>query len=58
MSNTETITLTLDVKVFKIYASSKYGKELIDEAQTLSEAQYLVNEYRIAYGNEFLIYIK
>jgi hypothetical protein len=45
-------------KVFKIYASSKYGKELIDEAQTLSEAKYLVNEYRLAYGSEFLIYFK
>jgi hypothetical protein len=45
-------------KVFKIYASSKYSKELIDEAQTLSEAKYLVNEYRIAYGSEFLIYFK
>ena len=45
-------------KVFKIYVSSKYGKELIDEAETLSEAKYLVNEYRLAYGSEFLIYIK
>lgn len=43
---------------YKIYASSKYGKELIDEAKTLQEAQYLVNEYRLAYGSEFTIYIK
>lgn len=45
-------------KVFKIYALSKYGKELIDEAQTLQEAQYLANEYSLAYGNEFTIIIK
>lgn len=43
---------------YKIYASSKYGNELIDEAKTLQEAQYLVNEYRLAYGPEFTIYIK
>jgi hypothetical protein len=43
---------------YKIYASSKYGKELIDEAKTLQEAQYLANEYRLAYGSEFTIYIK
>jgi hypothetical protein len=43
---------------YKIYASSKYGKELIDEAKTLEEAQYLANEYRLAYGSGFTIYIK
>lgn len=43
---------------YKIYASSKYGKELIDEANTLQEAKYLANEYRLAYGSEFTIYIK
>jgi hypothetical protein len=43
---------------YKIYASSKYGKELIDEAKTLQEAHYLANEYRLAYGSEFTIYIK
>ena len=43
-------------KVFKIVASSKYGIEVIDTANTLKEANYLVNEYRTAYGIEFTIY--
>lgn len=43
---------------YKIYASSRYGRELIDQAKTLQEAQYLANEYRLAYGPEFTIYIK
>lgn len=45
-------------KTYKIIASSKYGNEEIDEAQTLQEAKYLVNEYRLAFGLEFTIYIK
>jgi hypothetical protein len=45
-------------KRYKIMASSRYGKEEIDEAQTLQEAKFLVNEYRLAYGPEFTIYIK
>jgi hypothetical protein len=45
-------------KTYKIMASSRYGKEEIDTAQTLQEAKYLVNEYRLAYGPEFTIYIK
>ena len=45
-------------KTYKIMASSKYGNEEIDEAQTLQEAKYLVNEYRLAFGPEFTIYIK
>ncbi len=45
-------------RTYKIMAASKYGKEEIDEAQTLQEAKYLVNEYRLAYGPEFTIYIK
>jgi hypothetical protein len=43
---------------YKIYSSSKYGKEIIDYARTLSEAQFLVNMYRLAFGKEFTIYIK
>ena len=46
------------MKTYKIYAFSKYGKELIDTAKTLKEANYLANEYRLAYGSEFLIIIK
>ena len=45
-------------KLFKIYALSRYGKDLIDEVETLKEAKYLANEYRLAYGSEFTIIIK
>ena len=45
-------------KIYKIIASSRYGKEEIDTAETLQQAKYLVNEYRLAYGSEFTIYIK
>lgn len=45
-------------KIYKIMASSRYGKEEIDTAETLQEAKYLLNEYRLAYGPEFTIYIK
>jgi len=44
--------------MFKIIATSKYGTEQVDEAQTLTEARYLANEYRMAYGPEFTITIK
>jgi hypothetical protein len=56
----KTITFKLNTmkKTYKIIASSKYGKEEIDTAETLQEAKYLVNEYRLAYGPEFTIYIK
>jgi hypothetical protein len=43
--------------MYKIISVSKYGKEQIDEAKTLSEANYLANEYRMAYGPEFTIII-
>lgn len=45
-------------KTYKIIASSRYGKEEIDTAETLQEAKHLLNEYRLAYGPEFTIYIK
>ena len=41
-------------KIYKIMASSRYGKEEIDTAETLQEAKYLLNEYRLAYGPEFI----
>ena len=44
--------------MYKIIAQSRYGIETVDEAKTLSEAKYLANEYRIAYGPEFSIAIK
>jgi hypothetical protein len=42
----------------KIFASSRYGREEIDQASTHAEASFLVEQYRIAYGSEFLIYSK
>jgi len=44
--------------MYKIIASSRYGIETIDTADTRQEAEYLVAEYRMAYGSEFSIYIK
>jgi hypothetical protein len=44
--------------MYKIIAISKYGKEEVDEAKTISEANYLANEYQLAYGSEFTIIIK
>jgi len=44
--------------MYKIIAISKYGTEEIDQAKTISEANYLANEYRMAYGPEFTITIK
>ena len=44
--------------MYKIYARSQYGTELIDEVETRREAEYLMVEYRMAYGSGFYIYIK
>jgi hypothetical protein len=44
--------------MYKIIAQSRYGIKTVDEAKTLSEARYLANEYRMAYGPEFSISIK
>ena len=44
--------------MFKIVASSKYGIEDIDEADTLQEAHYLRTEYALAFGKEFSISVK
>ena len=44
--------------MYRIIAKSRYGTETIDECKTRSEAIYLANEYRMAYGSEFSIYIK
>lgn len=44
--------------MYKIIAISKYGTEEVDEAETIGEAKYLANEYRMAYGPEFTITIK
>jgi hypothetical protein len=42
--------------MYKIIASSRYGVEQVDTAKTLKEANFLVAEYRMAYGSEFSVY--
>ncbi len=43
--------------MYKIIAKSKYGTEEIDSTNNRKDAEYLVREYRMAYGSEFQIYI-
>ena len=43
---------------YKIIAVSRYGREVVDEASTLKEAQTLQREYQMAFGSEFTITIK
>lgn len=44
--------------MYKIIATSRYGRETVDETNNLAEAQRLATEYRMAYGPEFSITIK
>ena len=44
--------------MYKIIAISKYGKEVVDTADSKSEAEYLLREYQMAYGPSFTLYIK
>ena len=41
---------------YYILANSKYGKEVVDEAKDLVEAEYLVAEYQLAYGSEYIVW--
>jgi len=43
---------------YKIIAVSRYGREVVDTAQTLKEARELEREYQMAFGSEFTIIIK
>ena len=43
---------------YKIIAVSRYGREVVDTAQTLKEARELEREYRSAFGSEFTIFIQ
>jgi hypothetical protein len=43
---------------YKIFSFSPYGREEIDQASDKTEASFLVEQYRIAYGSEFFIYSK
>jgi len=44
--------------MYKIIAKSKYGTEVVDTADSKSEAMTLAREYQIAFGPEFFIYVK
>lgn len=43
---------------YNIIGISKYGREIIDTAKDKKEAEYLIKEYRMAYGKEWSIYSK
>jgi hypothetical protein len=44
--------------MYKIISISKYGIEEIDSAETMTEALYLLKEYRLAFDSDFQIKIK
>jgi hypothetical protein len=44
--------------MYKIIGIYRGKKEVIDTAKDLTEANYLVNEYRMAYGPTWTIYYK
>ena len=43
---------------YEIIATSRYGREVIDHADSLGSAEYLQAEYRMAFGSEFTITIR
>lgn len=49
-------TMFENVDKYKILWHSPEGIEIVDYAKDLNEAEYLVNEYRIAYGG--VVYYK
>ena len=40
---------------YDIIGKSKYGTEVIDTASDLKEAEYLVKEYQLSFGNKWII---
>lgn len=44
--------------MYSIIGRSKHGVEIIDSANTKQEADYLVNQYSIAFGRDWSIYSK
>ena len=45
-----------DINMYKILAKYRGETEEVDTADTLQEAQYLVSEYRMAYGSEWIVW--
>ncbi len=43
---------------YQILGTYKGNTEVLDGANNLKEAQYLVKEYRMAFGNDWIIKIK
>ena len=44
--------------MYNIIGKSEYGTEVVDTADSRLEAIRLVNEYRMAFGNEWIIKFK
>ena len=44
--------------MYNIIGKSKYGTEVIDTAKSRLEAIKLVNDYQLAFGNEWIIKFK
>jgi len=44
--------------VYIIYGESQYGIEEIDEFETMAEARHMMQEYRMAYGPGWRMWIK
>ena len=44
--------------MYKIMGNTKFGTEEIDTAENFSEAVYLVDEYTMAYGEGWEIWIE
>lgn len=42
---------------YKIMGQSRYGKEELDETDSLQDAECLVKEYRLAFGQGWSIWI-
>ena len=42
--------------MYEIYCDSTYGREVIDTAETVAEAEYLVHEYKLAFKSDNITY--
>lgn len=43
---------------YVIWGRSEYGTEEVDTAETMSDARYMVREYRLAFGSGWVLWIK
>ena len=42
--------------MYEIYYDSTCGREVIDTAETVAEAEYLVHEYKLAFKSDNITY--